>query len=495
MKRLLSTIALYLFHVGFVRPVVFLVLGTRYRRRSLVPGGPCLVVANHNSHLDAALLLTLFPIRRLRKVHPVAAADYFGKNLVRRTMAMALMNAIAIERKPRVGEDPLAPMVEALESGHSLILFPEGSRGEAGVVAKFRPGVGRLVRQFPGLLVVPVFMTGPERIWPRGETVPVPTGIDVLVGKPRTYDPALDAREIAEQVRDDVLALAPAAPPVPGPRPGPPFRVAVCGLETQIRREVVRELTGRLGSRSRTVALSEPALQADVDGVREVGFPPTRSRMWPAVLAWVFRTSGLFKGYKFAETVERARLDEAFQDGRLARYVVGDGSALIDVLAWAEAEFYRGKFDEKEAQRVLRYLSGQRRIPFRRWGTYVFAAPELWLLNVFELARPPVPDLIVYLRSPAEAVLAGKRRRGEPIGRHDRPEMLRRLDLAYETVTESLERRGRVRRLVQDTVERTPAEIAERALAEIPYDGALAEPAGVPSGSGDGEDADDGRVR
>ena len=45
-----------------VKVVVFFVLGTRYRRRALVPSGPCIVVANHNSHLDAALELD--PTRR-----------------------------------------------------------------------------------------------------------------------------------------------------------------------------------------------------------------------------------------------------------------------------------------------------------------------------------------------------------------------------------------------------------------------------------------------
>ena len=50
MKRVFQIIGLYLFHALFVRPVVFFVVGTRYRRRHLVPGGPCIVVANHNSH-------------------------------------------------------------------------------------------------------------------------------------------------------------------------------------------------------------------------------------------------------------------------------------------------------------------------------------------------------------------------------------------------------------------------------------------------------------
>ena len=74
MRRLLHRLALYAFHILVVRPVLFLLVDLHYRRRHLVPEGPCLVVSNHNSHLDAAVLMTLFPMRRLPYVHPVAAA-------------------------------------------------------------------------------------------------------------------------------------------------------------------------------------------------------------------------------------------------------------------------------------------------------------------------------------------------------------------------------------------------------------------------------------
>jgi 1-acyl-sn-glycerol-3-phosphate acyltransferase len=481
-KRLIGRIALYLFHIGFVRPVVFFVLGTRYRRRGLVPSGPCIVVANHNSHLDAALLMTMFPLRRLHRIHPVAAADYFGKNFLLRTLAMALMNGIPIERRPRAGEDPLTPMVSALERGESLVFFPEGSRGEAGVLAKFRPGIGLLVKKFPGLLVVPVFMTGPERIWPRGETVPVPTGIDVQIGKPRTYPSDLDSREIADRVRDAVQSLAPPPQDVPGPRPGPPVRVAVCGLDPDLRAEVVRAVTVRLGRTARTVALANPMLQADTEGVREGGIPPTRSRAWPAFLAWAFRTSGLFKGYKFAEMVERARLDEAFGDGRLARFLVGDGNPLVDVMAWADADFYRGRFDEREAKQVLRYLAGQRRIPFRQWGRFVLEAPELWLLNVFDLARPPVPDVLALLRHDPDDILARRRARGVRLGKHERATFLGELARSYDTVAAALGRRGPTSVVSLDVDGRSAVEeLADRVVAAV--EDRIAQPPDAAEGS------------
>jgi hypothetical protein len=392
--------------------------------------------------MDAGILMSLFPLRRLRHVHPVAAADYFGKNAFRRMMAMMLMNGIPIERKAAPGEDPLAPIIKALDQGESLIFFPEGSRGQAGVVAPFRPGIGKLVKAVPGLLVVPVFMSGPERIWPRGEVVPVPLNTSANVGKPRTYSPELTSREIAERVRNSVLALAPPPPPVPGPRPAPPIRVAICGIDQDKRKELYLEVTKVLGRLADTIGLSSPILRADRDGLREAsgGIPVTRSRMLPSILASIFRTGGLFKGYKFAEMVERARIDEGLQDGRSARFVVGEGNPLVDVLAWAEADFYRGKFEAEEMSRLMRYVSGKRRIPTGRWWKYIRKAPEVWLLNFFDLARPPAPDVLVILETPPADAMATIRSRGKPIERFENEQFLEDLQVAYVAVARDLKR-------------------------------------------------------
>ena len=88
MRRVLRRIALYAFHIGFARPLLNWIVGVRFRGRGRVPDGPCLVVANHNSHLDAAVLMTMFPLRRLPHVHPVAAADYFGSSWFMNMMAI-----------------------------------------------------------------------------------------------------------------------------------------------------------------------------------------------------------------------------------------------------------------------------------------------------------------------------------------------------------------------------------------------------------------------
>jgi 1-acyl-sn-glycerol-3-phosphate acyltransferase len=445
MKRALTTLALLAFHAGFVRPVLRWVIGVRFRRAGLVPRGPCIVVSNHNSHLDAAVLMSLFPLRRLPDVHPVAAADYFGRSWLRRTMAMALMNGIPIERRARPGYDPLAPLVEAVEAGKALIFFPEGSRGEAGVVSPFRPGIGKLVQRIPGLLVAPVFLSGPERIWARGEVVPIPGAIDVIVGRPRVYRSDEGARDIAEEVQQDVVQLAPPEPPRPGAEP-PPVRVAVCGVDAQSRADAFRQLTSALGRTHRTLGIGDPVIEAEPGREREVTgpIPETRIRRWIGTLARVFRTGERYKGDRFAELVDRAQVEEVLGKRPAARFVVTDGSPLVDLLAWADADFYRGVLDDAGIHHLLQFLSGERQIPFSKWWNYIRKAPEVWLLNTFELAQPPVPHVLVLVDLAVPRALERMRQRGEAQAKYENEAFLGRLVDGYRSVARVLARRRKV---------------------------------------------------
>jgi len=462
LRRWFGLAFFYAFQLGFVRPVLRWYWAARYRRRSAVPKGACIVVANHNSHLDAPVLMSAFPIGRLAHIHPVAAADYFGKTAWRRTIVMIGMNAMGIERTAAAGKDVLQPTIEALEAGETLIFFPEGSRGTPGVVGPFKPGIGKIVQSVPGVLVMPVFLSGAERSLPRGESVPLPLGIDVNIGKPRTYSHLLDAREIAERIRSDVLALAPAAPPVPGPRPLPPVRVACCGIDEAANHAMFLALTDRLGAAGRTVGLGETILESDEQGPRESdGVPLARSRAVPQLLAWAFRTGGLFRGNKFADMVARARVDESLQDGRTARFVVTDGSPLVDLLAWGDADFYSGVFDERGLQQLFLYVSGERRIPLGQWTRFVRKAPEVWLLNVFDLAHPPAPDVLVHITQDPRQALERVRSRGRALESWQNAAFLGRLQEGYRQVAAALGKR-RIEIVELDAAELDVARAAEQ---------------------------------
>jgi hypothetical protein len=146
----------------------------------------------------------------------------------------------------------------------------------------------------------------------------------------------------------------------------------------------------------------------------------------------------------------------------MARFVIGKGSPLVDLLAWAEADIYSGTFDEKEMQQWMLVLSGQRRIPWRQVPRFARKAPEVFLLSVFDLARPPAPDVLVLVdEDPARAV-ARRRSSGEAFDSWSNEAALGALREAYRAVAEVFRRR-RVEVLVFDPAAASAAEIAEAA--------------------------------
>lgn len=175
----------YLFFLLVVRPIVLIVLGLNVRRRERLPDeGPAIVVANHNSHLDAIVLMTLFGMGRLKIVHPVAAADYFLKKRWLAWFSTKIIGILPLERNVAgMRSDPLAGICEGLDRGEILILFPEGSRGQPEELDEFRTGIAHLAKRYPQVPIVPVFLHGLGKALPRGEGILVPFFVDIFVGE------------------------------------------------------------------------------------------------------------------------------------------------------------------------------------------------------------------------------------------------------------------------------------------------------------------------
>ncbi|MDF3031878.1 MAG: 1-acyl-sn-glycerol-3-phosphate acyltransferase [Moraxellaceae bacterium] len=173
-----------LFFGLIVRPVVLVVLGLNVVNRHKLPlRGPAIIAANHNSHLDTMVLMSLMPLRLLPKVRPVAAADYFLSNGLLAWFSLNVIGIIPLTRTPGADKAQLfAGCHEALAAGHILILFPEGSRGEPEKMQPLKKGLFHLAQPYPGLRIVPVVMHGLGKAMPKGDPVLVPFNCDVVAG-------------------------------------------------------------------------------------------------------------------------------------------------------------------------------------------------------------------------------------------------------------------------------------------------------------------------
>jgi 1-acyl-sn-glycerol-3-phosphate acyltransferase len=170
-----------------VKPFLALFIGLRVRGREHLPAcDPFIMVANHSSHLDTVSMLDLFPLARLPRLRPVAAADYFERNKLVSLLSRVLFNILPIARKGITAEtNPLPTMAAALEAGQSLIIFPEGTRGSGADLGRFHSGIAHVVEKMPHVPVVPVYLVNMGRSLPKGEWLPLPLFCEVRIGSPR----------------------------------------------------------------------------------------------------------------------------------------------------------------------------------------------------------------------------------------------------------------------------------------------------------------------
>ena len=220
--------------------------------------------ANHQSHIDLVMIWAALP-QELRSItRPIAARDYWTNSPLKRWITTEVFNAIYVERggsaplpaelvtpaaapaAPRERVEPsldampptadpvadgtqaelplaadearltpgspeallpLQPLIDALQSGDSIIIFPEGTRGHTGEPQKFKSGLYTLAQMFPEVVLVPAWIDNVQRVMPKGEVVPVPILCSVTFGAPVKVEDGEERRPFLDRARTAVIAL------------------------------------------------------------------------------------------------------------------------------------------------------------------------------------------------------------------------------------------------------------------------------------------------
>jgi 1-acyl-sn-glycerol-3-phosphate acyltransferase len=188
----------------YCRP--FTVIGREKFRRI---NGPCIVVANHTSHMDALALHAALPWRIRWSVYAGAAADRWfvkgRKELVMQPWYQSLaMGTFPIQRGG--GSRALDYPRWLLQRGCNLIIFPEGTRSTSRSMAKFRHGVSILALE-QRVPVVPVFLTGLAAIRPKGTREPSPGPAGAYVLEPIYFDAGTTVPDATRRIYDAMNAV------------------------------------------------------------------------------------------------------------------------------------------------------------------------------------------------------------------------------------------------------------------------------------------------
>ncbi|KGM44736.1 lysophospholipid acyltransferase family protein [Neobacillus niacini] len=170
----------------------------------LIPEGPVVFIANHESDFDIPVLLGTIdkPFGFVSKIEL--------KKVPILSSWLNTINCILIDRKNhQQALNSMKEGVQLLQEGHSLVIFPEGKRSKGGPVQPFKVGGIRLA-QDAGVPIVPIAIKGTADIFEKNGRLIKPAQIKVTIGY--RIDPIIhnhkDYKEMAEEVRQIIIAMS-----------------------------------------------------------------------------------------------------------------------------------------------------------------------------------------------------------------------------------------------------------------------------------------------
>jgi len=194
----------------FFRTFLKAIIGVRFVGvEKLAKLNQYIICANHTSHIDTICLLAALPAKQIQQVHPIAKREYFGRNRLTEFLTRFLVNAelIYCNRLPKQQKSSFVVMDRMLKRGQSIILFPEGGRGDPNKQANFKKGIGLLLKKNPKVPCIPVYLQNMANVLPKGSLLILPYLAWVYIGDPIIIDPEMEVEQITALVEHSVHQL------------------------------------------------------------------------------------------------------------------------------------------------------------------------------------------------------------------------------------------------------------------------------------------------
>jgi 1-acyl-sn-glycerol-3-phosphate acyltransferase len=164
--------------------------------------GALLICPNHSATLDPPLVPAFVP---RSDTWSMAKSEFFRKPLI--AFIYRSYHAFSVVRHT-ADRAALKRSFDLLKAGQALIIYPEGTRVESGVLAKPEPGAG-FIAQKAGCPVLPVALTGTRECLPKGAWWPRRTKVTITFGEPfLVLQKRADGRRVSHEDASDAIMLA-----------------------------------------------------------------------------------------------------------------------------------------------------------------------------------------------------------------------------------------------------------------------------------------------
>ena len=164
--------------------------------------GPLIICANHSATLDPPMVPAFVP---RGDTWSMAKSEYFRGRLSR--FIFTAYHAFPVVRHT-ADRAAVRWSLDLLKAGHALVIYPEGTRVESGVLAKPEPGAGFLAQK-AACPVLPVALTGTRECLPKGARWPRRVRVTITFGKPfLVLQKRADGTRVSHEQASDAIMLA-----------------------------------------------------------------------------------------------------------------------------------------------------------------------------------------------------------------------------------------------------------------------------------------------